>query len=80
MRYVSNDLKLMLSENGNTLGTSRRAPSYLKSVPVSISADLKSQLQAMNLQMLEELLGDVLDAKRRKAILARRDMLLERSK
>ena len=80
MRYVSGNMRLILTGNGNTLGTEHSTPRYLKLAHVSIPAHLKLQLQRMNAQMLEELLGDVLDAKRRKAILARRDLLLERSK
>ncbi|MFT5134592.1 MAG: hypothetical protein ACI9SC_003072 [Gammaproteobacteria bacterium] len=80
MRYLSNDMKLILTGNGNTLSSKRGAPAYLKSVVVSISDPLKLQLQKMNPELLEELLGDVLDEKHRKAILSRRDHLLERSK
>ncbi len=79
MRYRADDMRLMLTENRNILGAERGIPRYLKSVAVSIPADLRSKFQAMNAQMLEELLGDVLDVKRRKAILSRRDALLKKS-
>ncbi len=79
MHYTPGDMHLILTGNNNTLGTQRGSPKYLKSVAVSLPGYLKSKLQDMNAQMLEQLLGDVLDAKRRKAILARRDLLLKRS-
>jgi len=79
MRYITNDMKLLLTDNEKTLGTQRSVPRYLKSAPVLIPVNLKKQLQALNESSLETLLGDVLDEKRRKAILSRRDLLLKTS-
>jgi hypothetical protein len=80
MRYTSSDMRLILTDNENTLGVERGAPRYLKSAVVAVPAYLKSQLQQMDAQLLEDMLGDVLDAKRRKAILSRRNVLLKQSK
>jgi Calcineurin-like phosphoesterase len=80
MRYTSSNMRLILTNNENTLGVERGAPRYLKSAIVAVPDYLKSQLQQMDAQILEDMLGDVLDAKRRKAILSRRNVLLKQSK
>lgn len=79
MRYITNNMQLMLSDNARTLGTERSIPKYLKKVALSIPADVRQELVAMDLEMLKDLLGDVLDEKRLKAILSRRDQILKQN-
>ena len=80
MRYVTNDMRLLLTNNRKTLGTDRGIPKYLKAAPILISPGLKTQLRELSPESLEILLGDVLDEKRREAILSRRDILLKKNK
>ena len=80
MRYTLNDMRLILTNNENALGVERGAPRYLKSMIVAVPDLLKSQLQQIDARILEDMLADVLDSKRRKAILSRRNLLLKQSK
>ncbi|NKB37822.1 MAG: hypothetical protein GKR93_11735 [Gammaproteobacteria bacterium] len=79
MRYSAGEMRLVLVDNDGVLGTQSGAPRYLKSVPMTLNEDLRSRLQVMDEEQLENLLGDVLDEKRRKAILKRRDLLIKKA-
>ena len=79
MRYSTGEMRLVLVDNDSVLGTQSGAPRYLKSVPLALSEELRSRLLAMDKDQLESLLGDVLDERRRNAILKRRDLLIKKA-
>jgi hypothetical protein len=56
--------------------TSRGLPAYLKGRPPQPGPELRRRLAALDEQSLETTLGDAVDGRARKALLARRDVLL----
>jgi hypothetical protein len=62
--------------NGNTFGRGKGRPPYLEKAPITIGAAWREALSALDEQGLEAVLGDVLDKRRRRALLERRDELL----
>jgi hypothetical protein len=57
-------------------GTGKGLPAYLAARPPAPGAELRRRLATLNEQVLASTLGDAVDARARKAILARRDVLL----
>ncbi len=51
-------------------------PAYLKAHPPTPGAEFRRRLGTLNEAILQAALGDLLDARERKAILERRDALL----
>jgi hypothetical protein len=77
MHYSRGDWQLVLTGNRKLLGTQSSRPAYLKSAPVQLSPTLAGKLKALDERTLKSALADVLDAKRRHALLKRRDELLK---
>jgi hypothetical protein len=76
LRYVAASWQLVLTGNRRLFGTSTGVPTQFRSQPLEISPRLRERLQVLDAQGLAAALGDVLDARRVQAILARRDLLL----
>jgi hypothetical protein len=76
LRYTPASWQLALTGNRRLFGTSSGVPSYLRSQPLEISPRLRQRLQALDAHGVAAALGDVLDARRVQAVLARRDLLL----
>jgi calcineurin-like phosphoesterase family protein len=76
LRYTPASWQLALTGNRRLFGTSTGVPSYLRSQSLEISPRLRQRLQALDAQTVAAALGDVLDARRVQAVLARRDLLL----
>ncbi len=74
--YDGEAFKLFLSGHGNAFGTRGGKPRYLKEVEVTVGPAWREALAALNAELLEAELGDVLDARQRRAVLKRRDELL----
>jgi len=77
MRYRPGDWQLVLTGNRALFGRETDTPSYLRAAPLRLSPELRARLQSLTAAQLASVLGDVLDADRRQALLARRDRLLE---
>jgi len=77
MRYRTGNMRLILTGNDDILGTQRGVPRYLRPAEFSVPPGVQSKLRALDGQVLEGLLGDVLGEKRQKAVLKRRDWLLK---
>jgi hypothetical protein len=76
MRYDPADLSLVLADNAGLFGTATGAPAYLRRTTIEVSAHLAERLKMLDEPSLAQSLGDVLDAPRRTALLARRDRLI----
>lgn len=63
--------------HGQSFGRSGRLPAYLDKAPHHMPAALADRLRALDVGGLRELLGDLLNRGRIRAILNRRDKLLE---
>ena len=74
--YSTDDWQLLLVGNGSTFGTRKGRPAYLEKAPINIGAAWREALSGLNEVALDAELADVLDARRRRALLARRDELL----
>ena len=77
IRYTQPDWQLVLTGNHNLFDAVSRTPRYLANVPLTLPADLVERLKALNDEQLSKQLADVLDEKRLRALLKRRDVLLE---
>ena len=77
VRYNPNEWKLVLTGNRNLFASKSSKPRYLRNAPVHLSANFISRLKLLDDEQLDDKLGDVLDRKRVRAILARRDLLLQ---
>jgi hypothetical protein len=74
--YSTDTWQLLLVGNGNTFGRGKGRPPYLEKAPITIGAAWREALSALDEQGLEAVLGDVLDKRRRRVLLERRDELL----
>ena len=61
---------------GRAFGTGRGLPGYLRARPPAPGAELRRRLTSLDEPGLAAALGEILDARTRRAILARRDALL----
>lgn len=77
MLYSPDTWQLMLVGNGKAFSTGKGRPRHLEKAPIVIGDAWREALSALDEATLEAELGDVLDAKRRRALLARRDELLD---
>ncbi|MDH3349995.1 MAG: metallophosphoesterase [Gammaproteobacteria bacterium] len=68
--------QLMLNTHGKAFSTHKGVPRRLRDVPYHVGEAWKDALFALNNEVLQQVLGDVLDQKRLKALGARRDELL----
>lgn len=74
--YDATEWMLLLTGHGHAFGTSRSLPAYLEAAPLSPGSELRRRLGALDDSMLETALGDLLSERERKALLARRDVVL----
>jgi hypothetical protein len=78
MRYRRADWSLVLTDNEKLFGTATDVPEYLRETQLDVSAHVAERLRGLDAASLAASFGDVLDAPRRAALLARRDRLLAR--
>lgn len=64
--------------HGDSFGRDRRFPAYLERQAGRLPAALAERLRALDAAQIDAALGDLIGAPQRRAILARRDRLLER--
>ena len=74
--FDSDDWFVYATAHERAFGSSKAIPGYLKARPPAPGAELRRRVAALNEANLETSLGELVDAKSRKAILARRDALL----
>ena len=77
MLYDTGDWRLLLVGHDRSFGTKSGRPPHLAQVGLAVSRSWKDALSALTEDRLERELGDVLDKRRRRALLKRRDELLE---
>lgn len=77
IRYSSDNLELLLIGNNMAFSTDRGRPAYLAKVPVELTPAWREALGNLDEAGLTSALGDVLDRRRIRALLSRRDNLLE---
>src|SRR5690606_36866698 len=68
---------MKLVEHSEAFGTERRL--RLDGVELAVSPRLRDALGALDAERLEQAVGHLLDSRQRRALLARRDRILERS-
>ncbi len=76
MLYSRDNYQLMLVDNTAMFGTSGKRPAYLQNVALKVGDYWTGSLQLLTAATLNEQLGDVLDKRRVKALLKRRDRIL----
>ncbi len=76
MLYSSDIWQLMLVGHDRAFATRKGRPAWLDNTELKLTAAWRRALEALDAAVLEEELGGVLDKRRRKALLARRDELL----
>ena len=74
--FDSEDWFVYVTAHDRAFGTTKSLPAYLKARPPAAGAELRRRAAALDESNLETSLGDLIDAKGRKAILGRRDTLL----
>jgi hypothetical protein len=74
--FDSDDWFVYVTAHDRAFGSSKSLPAYLKARPPATGAELRRRAAALNEANLATSLGDLVDAKGRKAILERRDALL----
>lgn len=77
MLYSQDNWQLILTGHDVSFDTSRSRPSYLRDLPLALHAYWQSRLEALTDDVVEAEFGDTLDRRRRRALSARRDSLLE---
>ncbi len=77
MVYNLENWQLMLNNNGDTFGTKRGRPPYLRGAPLKVNSYWKQALAGLDDETLTANLGDVLDQRRIDALAKRRDLLLQ---
>ncbi len=74
--YDRSSWQLILTSHTGAFTTSKAKPPHLKSVAVDVNPSWQAALTALSDEVIEREFADVLDAKRRRALSARRDRLL----
>jgi hypothetical protein len=77
MIYSLDNWQLMLTGHDRAFATTKGKPRHLERAPIKVNGAWSAALQKLDDASLSSQLGDVLDAKRRRALLARRDQLLK---
>jgi len=77
IRYDADNLQLVLVGHDQVLSTKRGRPPYLEQATLDVDAAWQEALMSLTEELLTEALGDVLDRRRIRALLQRRDELLE---
>lgn len=80
IRYSTEDFELLLVGSNRSFTTDSGRPAYLDRVPVELTGAWKAALGDLDEASLTGALGDVLDRRRIRALLERRDFLLDASK
>ncbi len=75
--YSTDAWQLILIGHENAFSTRRGRPRHLTALSIDLDATWRESLSALTEERLEAELGDVLDTRRRRALLARRDEMLE---
>ncbi len=78
MLYDRRTWQLMLNGHGDAFGTGRGRPRYLRNVDIEVDAAWQDALSGLGDEQLDEELGTWLDRRRMRALVNRRDNLLER--
>jgi len=74
--FDSDSWFVYVTAHEHAFGTTAGLPAYLKAHPPTPGMEIRRRMQALNEAGLQTALGDLVDGKARKAILARRDALL----
>jgi hypothetical protein len=77
IRYSTENFQLLLVGHDKTFAPDRGRPDYLENVDVELTPAWRTALAALDEKTLTDALGDVLDRRRIRALLERRDSLLE---
>ncbi|MGB5344851.1 MAG: metallophosphoesterase [Woeseia sp.] len=77
IQYSRESWQMFLTNHYDAFGTGRNLPRYLKDVPLDVNDAWRAALQSLDEQRLQQL-EDVLDSRQLRALLKRRDTLLER--
>lgn len=77
MLYDTTSWQLLLSEHDRAFGTERSRPVHLRGVTLPLNSGWQAALTRLTDEILAEQLSDVLDKRRRSALAARRDQLLD---
>ncbi len=76
MLYSTDSWQLLLIGHDGAFGTRKGRPRQFEKIELDVNAAWREALARLDAALLEERLGDVVDAKGRRALLARRDELL----
>ena len=76
MLYNLDNWQLMLAGHDRAFGTRQGLPRYLSNASLELTPGWQEKLNALDAETIEEMFSDVLDRSRRRALLARRDRLL----
>jgi len=79
IRYSLEDFQLLLVGHDRSFGTNRGRPAHLAELSLELGPTWRQALNALTEEVLTERLGDVLDRRRIRSLLQRRDALLESS-
>ncbi len=74
--FDTDDWYVYGTAHARTFGNSKTLPAYLKAVPPSPGPELRRRAASLTAANLESTLGELVDARARKAILERRDALV----
>lgn len=77
MVYSPDNWQLLLVGHDASFGTARSRPNYLRELELPIGGAWRARLQALSDDVIEERFANSLDRRRRRALAARRDRLLE---
>jgi hypothetical protein len=77
IRYSTEDFQLLLFGHERTFSLRRGRPEYLANQRIELTPAWRDALRTMDEPLLTATLGDVLDRRRIRALLERRDQLLE---
>ena len=76
IRYSADNFQLLLVGHGDALSAGRGRPPHLRDTPLMIGAAWQETLASLDEQRLTQALEGVLDRRRIRALLLRRDELL----
>lgn len=80
IRYSTDNFQLLLVGHDLTFATEQGRPAHLAELPVVLTPTWRSALESLDQRTLSAALGDVLDRRRIRSLLARRDQLLSLSR